>query len=137
MSHRTLFLPGGIIHNDYHKRMLSNGTVRHGYLRHFPRNCVYLLFLEIESHLLVLCYWQWIIKENVIIHGGNILIYLHIGSGRIMKGHVMEFNFTLNSIQFVTIFWHAVNDRFLEWDIKEHSNDINCLYLMFISPWIY
>lgn len=40
--------------------------------------------------------------------------YLHLRSGRIVEGHVMEFNFTFNSIQLVTILWHAVNDGFLE-----------------------
>lgn len=72
--------------------------------------CLPALFLENKSRFMktiILWLWKWIIKEEI----GT---YLHLWSGRIVEGHIMEFNFTLNSIQLVTIFWHAVNEGFLE-----------------------
>lgn len=90
------------------------------------KTCFSSVFLETES-----CFsktsnvwlWKWITKEeNAVVPGEKIGTYLHLWSGRVVEGYIMEFNFTLNSIQLVTIFWHAVNDGFLErniWGIQQ------------------
>jgi hypothetical protein len=68
-------------------------------------------------------------KQTSIVPREEAGTHLHLWSGRVVEGHVLEFNFTLYSIQLVTIISHAVHDGLL----VEYKRDVVTMRVICIS----